>query len=73
MEFKMIVLTRKTNEAITITTPNGEKIEVAVTKINGGQVQIGVKADKTINVLRNELVSLESHQLSTPDIANIDN
>lgn len=52
----MLVLTRKIGEVIIIKTPDGQTIKIAVVKIKGSQVKIGVEADReTFLVLREEL------------------
>jgi carbon storage regulator len=47
----MLVLTRKIGETIRI----GDEIEVQILDIRGGQVRIGVKAPRTVTILRGEL------------------
>lgn len=47
----MLVISRKAQERIKI----GDNIEVVVTRIKGGRVQIGIQADKSVKVLRGEL------------------
>ncbi len=48
----MLVLTRKSGEAITI----GEDIHVKVISIKGGQVRIGIDAPRDVNVNREEVL-----------------
>jgi carbon storage regulator len=48
----MLVLMRRVNESILI----GDNIRVTVTKIAGGQVQIGIAAPRDITIVREELV-----------------
>jgi len=50
----MLVLKRKLNEAILITTQSGEKIEIKVSDISEGRVKLGIDAAKSISVLRKE-------------------
>ncbi|MBF1050916.1 MAG: carbon storage regulator [Peptostreptococcaceae bacterium] len=52
----MLVLKRKLNEAILITTQSGEKIEIKVSDISEGRVKLGIDAAKSISVLRKEVV-----------------
>ncbi len=47
----MLKLTRKVGQSIMI----GEEIEVVVVQIKGGQVQIGIKAPKRVDIMRREL------------------
>ena len=47
----MLILTRKTNESITI----GDSIEVSVIEIKGDQVKLGISAPKEIRVYRKEV------------------
>ena len=47
----MLVLTRKTDESITI----GNDIEVSVLEIKNNQVKLGIKAPKNIPVYRTEI------------------
>ncbi|GAF67099.1 carbon storage regulator CsrA [Alkalihalobacillus trypoxylicola] len=57
----MLVLTRKTNEAITI----GEDIEITILSIHGDQVKIGINAPKKIDIHRKEVfiaIKEENHE-----------
>ncbi|MGG3804437.1 carbon storage regulator CsrA [Metabacillus fastidiosus] len=47
----MLVLTRKTNEAIQI----GDDIEITVLSISGDQVKLGINAPKNIEIHRKEI------------------
>jgi carbon storage regulator len=47
----MLVLSRKSNQAITI----GEDIRITVVKIDGNSVRIGIDAPKDVKVWRLEL------------------
>ncbi|MED4402759.1 carbon storage regulator CsrA [Metabacillus fastidiosus] len=47
----MLVLTRKTNEAIQI----GDDIEITVLSISGDQVKLGISAPKNIEIHRKEI------------------
>ena len=53
----MLVLTRKTNEAIIIELPNGEQVDIIVTQVRGNQVRFGIDAPKEVIVLREELIA----------------
>ncbi len=47
----MLVLTRKTDESITI----GNQVTISVLEIKGNQVKLGIKAPKDIPINRTEL------------------
>lgn len=47
----MLVLTRKVNEAILL----GEDIEILIVEIKGDQVKFGIKAPRSVQVLRKEI------------------
>lgn len=51
----MLVLTRKEGEAIICTLEDGREIEITVTEINGNQVRLGIDAEQSINITRDEL------------------
>ncbi len=54
----MLVLTRKNREKIILDNPERfgeEPIEIAVLKINGDQVAIGIKAPQKVAVHREEI------------------
>ncbi|MDX8383606.1 MAG: carbon storage regulator CsrA [Ghiorsea sp.] len=48
----MLILTRKEGETITI----GEKIQVKVLNVKGGQVRIGIDAPRDVSVNREEVL-----------------
>jgi carbon storage regulator len=49
----MLILTRRPGEALRI---DGENVSVAVMAVQGDRVRIGVLADRSVPVLREELV-----------------
>lgn len=49
----MLVLSRRAGQAIQI----GQDIEVVVLGIEGGQIRLGVRAPRSVTILRSELVS----------------
>lgn len=61
----MLVLTRKTKEAIRI----GEHIEITVLAVEGDQVKIGINAPKSIEIHRKEIYDAIQDQNS--EAANI--
>jgi len=52
----MLNLTRRPNESIVITTADGQEIEVVVLGVKGSQVRLGIAADKSVEILRAELL-----------------
>ena len=52
----MLILSRKHNESITITTPSGENIEITILEGKGTQVKVGIDAPKDYLILRDELL-----------------
>lgn len=55
----MLILSRKVGEAIII----GGNITVAVARISGNRVTLGIEAPKELNIRRNELPQLVGLQL----------
>jgi len=53
----MLTLTRKENESIICTLPNGDEIEIVVTKVNGKQARISIAAPNDVRIMREELLS----------------
>ena len=51
----MLVLTRKPDESVVITTEAGEEIIVSVLGVNGQQVRLGFDADESVIIDRSEL------------------
>lgn len=56
----MLVLTRKSEEKITI--GKEKKIVITILKIQGDKVSIGIEADKETPIFRNELIDEPSEQ-----------
>ena len=52
----MLVLTRKPDESVVITTGSGEEIVVSVLGVIGQQVRLGFDADESIAIYRAELL-----------------
>ncbi|PWU69303.1 carbon storage regulator CsrA [Gracilibacillus dipsosauri] len=61
----MLVLTRKSNEAIKI----GEDIEIKILEVDGEQVKIGISAPRDVDIHRQEVY--ESIQAENSDAANL--
>jgi len=51
----MLILTRRIGEKLVITTASGERIEVSPIGRSGGQIKLGVEADRSIVVDREEI------------------
>lgn len=49
----MLVLTRRAGESLLI----GDDIELTVVEIQGDKIKIGIKAPKTVSIVRKELVT----------------
>lgn len=52
----MLILSRRRNEDVIITTPSGEKVLVRIIDIRGDKVRIGFHADERIEIMRRELL-----------------
>lgn len=51
----MLILTRREGEALVITTPSGEQIKVALIEKSGSQVSMGIIANRSVTVDREEI------------------
>lgn len=51
----MLILTRKQDEKIVITTPDGIRITVMVVAIRGDKVRLGIEAPKDVAIHREEI------------------
>ena len=51
----MLVLARKSNESIVITTPDGEIVEICVLRVGARNVKIGIQASADTRIVRGEL------------------
>jgi carbon storage regulator CsrA len=58
-ELKMLVLTRKPDESVVITTESGEEIVVSILGVVGQQVRLGFDADDSVIIDRAELLEDE--------------
>ena len=52
----MLCLSRNRGERLLILLPDGRRVEVVVTHIDGGKVRLGISAARDITVLRSELL-----------------
>lgn len=52
----MLVITRKLNESIFI----DDSIEIVVLEMTKDKVKLGVKAPRTVKIMRNELIAAEN-------------
>ena len=55
----MLVLSRKLNQDITLTTSTGDTIVVRVVESRNGTVRLGFIAERSIIISRNELMDLQ--------------
>jgi len=53
--FKMLVLSRKDGQRITLTTESGDKITVCIDRIGNRSARVSIDAPKSVKVLRNEI------------------
>lgn len=56
----MLVLTRKTSEAVTIWLPDGRRITVSLVCVSGSRARLGITAPRDINVVRSEVDTAEA-------------
>ena len=56
----MLILTRRPNESLVITTVDGQEIEVVILGVKGNQVRLGIAADESIEILRTELLDSDA-------------
>jgi len=50
----MLVLSRKKNESVIITLPDGREIVVVVVEIDRGKIRLGFQADADVKIDRRE-------------------
>ena len=55
-EIGSLALSRKVNETVIITLEDGRTIEVTLAKIQNERVRLVFKADKSINIIRKEVL-----------------
>lgn len=65
----MLILTRKTNEAIII----GKDIKITVISVDGNQVKLGITAPNNLSIYREEIIdAIKQENLSAAGISSID-
>ncbi|MER2261225.1 MAG: carbon storage regulator CsrA [Psychrobacillus sp.] len=64
----MLVLSRKLGETIWI----GEDVEIVITEVKGEQVKIGIRAPRSIDIIRGELRQDVSESNTEAVINNLD-
>lgn len=64
----MLVLSRKSGETIWI----GEDIEIVISEVKGEQVKVGIRAPRSIEVIRGELRQDVSESNTESVLQNID-
>lgn len=53
----MLVLTRKTDESVTILCPDGKLLKITICRIDDNyKVRLGIDADKSYKITRTELI-----------------
>ncbi len=55
----MLVLSRKVNECVVLTLPDGREIRVGPVRIGPNQMRLGIEAPLDISILRDELALAE--------------
>lgn len=51
----MLVCSRKTNERMVITTPEGRLIRMTIVELRGDKVRVGFEADRDVVIDRQEI------------------
>lgn len=57
----MLVLSRKSGESVVIVSPQGDLVEVFVTKIDDNQAKIGINAPADFKIFRKEIYDQVAH------------
>ena len=55
----MLVLARKLNQDITVTTSTGDTVVVRIVESRNGTVRLGFIADRSVIISRNELIDTQ--------------
>lgn len=53
---KMLVVTRRVNQRITLFTELAGEIEILIVRAQDGKVRLGIDAPEGVKILRNELI-----------------
>lgn len=51
----MLLLTRRPQETIIVTTPDGTEIRFTIMGLKGNQVRLGIDAPKDVDIVREEI------------------
>jgi carbon storage regulator CsrA len=62
----MLVLTRKNGEAVSFTHPDGTRVELIISRANGGRATIKINAPQSIRILRKEIEDKLSTEKQCP-------
>ena len=62
----MLVLMRKSGQALQFTTSTGEVVNVKINNVGHGRVSVGIDAPKNVKVLRGELAKEVFSQRQSP-------
>ena len=57
----MLILERKSNEAIIIESPSGDIIEIQILDTTRGKAKVGIEAPEDYLILRDELVEEDDY------------
>lgn len=63
----MLVLTRRTDEAIVIRNSNGQEIRLVVVDVRGSKVRLGIEAPPEVRIARSEICFDQAFQESLDD------
>lgn len=60
----MLVLSRKLGERIVLQVPGQPDIVIVVTDIDRGKIRLGIEADRSVTIMRSELLPAGSGRAS---------
>jgi len=55
----MLLLTRRPQETIILTTTDGTEVRVTVMGVTGNQVRVGISAPRSVTIVREEIAGRE--------------
>jgi len=55
----MLILSRKKEETIVVTLPDGTEISIMIVDLRGDRVRLGIEAPKDFKILRKEIIGNE--------------